>query len=88
MDSASRKRKYVLVFSKTRRGREKGILGAREMLGAREEGREGGKRLQGGHYEFLVKLKSQSALLYMQNKTYSHVFAGLYWLKSNKGDLH
>lgn len=51
-------------------------------------GWRGGKRLQGGHYEFLVKLKSQSAMLYMQNKTYSHVFTGLYWLKSNEGDLH
>ena len=75
----------------------------REMEGTREEGRgeegeggggrgeggrEGGKRLQGGHYEFLAKLKSQSALFYMQNKTYSHVFTGLYRLKSNKGDLH
>lgn len=72
------------------------------MQGTREEGRgegggrggrgrggwRGGKRLQGGHYEFLVKLKSQSAMLYMQNKTYSHVFTGLYWLKSNEGDLH
>ena len=71
------------------------------MQGTREEGRgegrggwrggggrKGGKRLQGGHYEFLVKLKSQSAMLYMQNKTYCHVFTGLYWLKSNKGDLH
>ena len=43
-------------------------------------GAEGGKCLQGGHYE--------SAMLYMQNKTYSHVFTGLYWLKSNEGDLH
>ena len=69
----------------------RGGEGGREGRGGGEGGREGGeggKRLQGGHYEFLVKLKSQSAMLYMQNKTYSHVFTGLYWLKSNEGDLH
>lgn len=72
------------------RAREKWEGRARSGGGEGEGGggREGGKRLQGGHYEFLVKLKSQSAMLYMQNKTYSHVFTGLYWLKSNKGDLH
>ena len=67
---------------------EGGRGGWRGGGGEGEGGREGGKRLQGGHYEFLVKLKSQSAMLYMQNKTYSHVFTGLYWLKSNEGDLH
>lgn len=72
-----------------RGGGGRGEGGGRGGGGGRGRGGwRGGKRLQGGHYEFLVKLKSQSAMLYMQNKTYSHVFTGLYWLKSNEGDLH
>ena len=67
-------------------GKGKGDLG-RERNARDARGGEGGGEGEGGREGNACK-EAIMSFWYMQNKTYSHVFTGLYWLKSNEGDLH